>query len=73
MKKISLFAVTLVTAFFLLSNLPNKNKIILLDEKEISDYYKEVYKEAIEEANESEDLEKANAELKETKTQIDCK
>ena len=35
MKKISLFAVTLVTAFFLLSNLPNKNKTILSDEKEI--------------------------------------
>ena len=35
MKKIGLFAVTLVTAFFLLSNLPNKNKTILSDEKEI--------------------------------------
>lgn len=35
MKKIGLFAVTLVTAFFLLSNLTNKNKTILSDEKEI--------------------------------------
>ena len=35
MKKIGLFAVTLVTAFFLLSNLSNKNKTILSDEKEI--------------------------------------
>lgn len=49
----------------------SKEKMLtLLDEKEISDYYKEVYKEAIEEATESEDLEKTNAELKETKTQI---
>lgn len=35
MKKIGLFAVTLITAFFLLSNLTNKNKTILSDEKEI--------------------------------------
>lgn len=49
----------------------SKEKMLtLLDEKEISDYYKEVYKEAIEEATESEDLKKADEELQETKVQI---
>lgn len=49
----------------------SKEKILtLLDEKSLSEYYKEAYKEAIEESEEIEELEKARTDLQYTKTEV---
>ena len=49
----------------------SKEKILtLLDEKTLSEYYKETYKEAIEESEEIDELEKARVELQYTKTEV---
>lgn len=49
----------------------SKEKMLtLLDDKEISNFYKETYREAIEEAIKSENLEKTIEDLKKSKTQV---